>query len=375
MLLMGVTEVAKRIAIKPGDVYNRLTVVKEAGRNKQGRQLWLCKCLCGNEIKITPHRLKTGLVKSCGCYRREVLSSNNSTHGLSKSSLYRVWRMMIQRCDNPKATRYYRYGGRGISYDPSFSSFEGFLAGIPDGHKPGLELDRINNDGNYEPGNLRWSTKREQSLNRSTTRKLTDPETGEVSTIAELALKYGLPYRVLQYRVSTGIDLSTALHTPIRAKNKLPSIKRVFEMSDKETKATISKEVLDLSKELESKISIDDEGVIAIAESAFNDSLPSNLREHVEPIQRHIALFNTSLLDATGKKALPVMKEKGLKRVSGSTNVGLDTTSVNITAPTGRKADGSMKDPVVTVISRRAEHADHGSVRQGIYDAYRSLND
>lgn len=146
-------------------------------------------------------------------------------------------------------------------------------------------------------------------------------------------------------------------------------------MSDKETKATISKEVLDLSKELESKISIDDEGVIAIAESAFNDSLPSNLREHVEPIQRHIALFNTSLLDATGKKALPVMKEKGLKRVSGSTNVGLDTTSVNITAPTGRKADGSMKDPVVTVISRRAEHADHGSVRQGIYDAYRSLND
>lgn len=146
-------------------------------------------------------------------------------------------------------------------------------------------------------------------------------------------------------------------------------------MSDKETKATISKEVLDLSKELESKISIDDEGVIAIAESAFNDSLPSNLREHVEPIQRHIALFNTSLLDATGKKALPVMKEKGLKRVSGSTNVGLDTTSVNITAPTGRKADGSMKDPVVTVISRRAEHADHGSVRTAIYDAYRSLND
>jgi hypothetical protein len=146
-------------------------------------------------------------------------------------------------------------------------------------------------------------------------------------------------------------------------------------MSDKETKSIISPEVAALSKELESKISIDDEGVVAISETAFNDSLPANLREHVEPIQRHTALFSTSLLDAVGRKALPVMKEKGLKRVSGSTSVGLDTTSVNITSPTGRKADGSMKDPVVTVISRRAEHADHGAVRQSIYDSYRSLND
>lgn len=146
-------------------------------------------------------------------------------------------------------------------------------------------------------------------------------------------------------------------------------------MSDKEIKNVISAEVVTLSKSLEDHISIDDEGVIAISENAFEDSLPSNLREHVEPIQRHTALFNTALLDATGRKALPVMKEKGLKRVSGSTRVGLDTTSVNITAPTGRKADGAMKDPVVTVISRRAEHADHGAVRQVIYDSYRSLND
>ncbi len=145
-------------------------------------------------------------------------------------------------------------------------------------------------------------------------------------------------------------------------------------MSDKK-EVILSPEVVDLSKELESKISIDDEGVIAISETAFNDSLPANLRDHVEPIQKHIALFNTSLLDATGRKALPVMKEKGLKRVSGSTAVGMDTTSINITAPTGRKPDGAMKDPVVTVISRRAEHADHGSVRSNIYDAYRALND
>lgn len=146
-------------------------------------------------------------------------------------------------------------------------------------------------------------------------------------------------------------------------------------MSDKEIKAVISEEITKLSKSLEDQISIDDEGVIAIGENAFNDSLPENLREHLEPIQRHTALFNTALLDATGRKALPVMKEKGLKRVSGSTRVGLDTTSVNITAPSGRKADGSMKDPVVTVISRRVEHADHGAVRQSIYDSYRSLND
>lgn len=146
-------------------------------------------------------------------------------------------------------------------------------------------------------------------------------------------------------------------------------------MSTKEIKPTISPEVEAMSKNLDSQISIDDEGVVSINEDAFMESTPVNLREHVEPLQRHTALFNTSLLHAVGQKAMPVMKEKGLKRVSGSTRVGLDTTSVNITAPTSRKADGSMKDPIVTVIGRRYEHADHGAVRQTVYDAYSALND
>lgn len=146
-------------------------------------------------------------------------------------------------------------------------------------------------------------------------------------------------------------------------------------MSDKENKATISKEVEDRATELLSKISMDDEGSVIYAADTFDSTCDKEVLKHVAPVQKELSLFGTALLHATGKAALPVMKEKGIKRASGSVQVGLDTVSVNITAPTGRKADGSMKDPVVTVISRRAEHADHGTVRQGIYDAYRALND
>ncbi|WNT47156.1 hypothetical protein SPLA10_PHROGS00095 [Salmonella phage SPLA10] len=142
----------------------------------------------------------------------------------------------------------------------------------------------------------------------------------------------------------------------------------------KETK-TVSAEITELSALLENRIAIDDEGVLTVEAGAFDDNTPAEIKEHVVPVQEHIAKFNTALLHAASGKALPVMKEKGIKRVSGSVAVGKETTSVNITAPTGRKADGSMKDPVVTVISRRVEHADHATVRQAIYDQYRALAD
>lgn len=140
-------------------------------------------------------------------------------------------------------------------------------------------------------------------------------------------------------------------------------------------KKELSQETIDLANVLIEKISIDDEGVMTVPDSAFEESIEDDLREYVERVDRSRARFNTALTKAAGEKALPVMKEKGLKRVSGSAKVGLGSTSINITAPNGRRADGSMKDPIVTAISRQYEHPDHSRVRSDISAAWKALND
>jgi hypothetical protein len=99
---------------------------------------------------------------------------------------------MKSRCSNPNVDCFDRYGGRGIKFDPSFVTFEGFLLGIPDGYQEGLELDRIDNDGDYVPGNLRWATRREQVENSSTCGNVTDPQSGELMTYPQLAERNGL---------------------------------------------------------------------------------------------------------------------------------------------------------------------------------------
>lgn len=142
----------------------------------------------------------------------------------------------------------------------------------------------------------------------------------------------------------------------------------------KEVKS-IGADITTLSTKLADKITIDDEGLLTETEVLFDATHSEDDVNTVKRAQQLTSTFNTALLHAASGKALPVMKEKGIKRVSGAFKVGDETTSINITAPTGRKADGSMKDPVVTVISRRVEHADHGAVRQAIYDQYRTLAD
>lgn len=126
---------------------------------------WVCKCDCGNERIVARGSLRSGLTKSCGCLRVR--------HGLTIESnkrkpTYAAWQSAKQRCTNPKHPGYHNYGGRGI--EMRFESIEALVADIGENPVPGvLTLDRINNDGHYEAGNVRWADRKTQTHNRRST--------------------------------------------------------------------------------------------------------------------------------------------------------------------------------------------------------------
>jgi len=169
----------KRI-IAPGTVFTRLTVVEPVGRYypplRRKRTsyvpMYSCRCECGVTRVVRYDRLVSGLTKSCGCYQREtvrVQGKKNRTHGEShESTEYRTWQGMKLRCTQSPASEHWKYyAGRGITVcDEWKKSFPAFLAHIGRRPSPAHSLDRINNDGNYEPGNVRWATLHEQHINK-----------------------------------------------------------------------------------------------------------------------------------------------------------------------------------------------------------------
>lgn len=155
-----------------GVCFGRLTVIAKVPN--AGRSRFLCKCSCGNEKTVRMDHLKRGIVLSCGCYQSEKQSQATRTHGMSKTRIYRIWKDMRRRCDSPCVSEYPLYGGRGISVCEEWQKFELFYEwAMASGYRDDLSIDRKNNDGNYEPTNCKWSTQKEQALNRSTNAMLT----------------------------------------------------------------------------------------------------------------------------------------------------------------------------------------------------------
>ena len=153
-----------------GRVFNRLSVLSYAGytRVPSGRKqhFWLCECECGNVKHINSGALSAGITKSCGCRRSAVSKAKATKHGAYGTPTHNTWRGMKQRCFNAMHRAFEYYGGRGISVcDRWNDSFDSFLSDM--GERPdGMSLDRINNDGNYEPDNCRWATPKQQANNR-----------------------------------------------------------------------------------------------------------------------------------------------------------------------------------------------------------------
>jgi hypothetical protein len=147
-----------------GKRFGRLLVTEFAGRGKQGKALWQCQCDCGNVVIIRAQALSAGRSGSCGCLRRDVSRNRyQTTHGMTKTAEYRVYLSAKYRCENPRDHAYRNYGARGIQF--LFTSFGQFYAELGP-RPPGLSLDRIENDGHYEPANVRWATRTEQNRNQ-----------------------------------------------------------------------------------------------------------------------------------------------------------------------------------------------------------------
>lgn len=152
--------------IKIGDVFGKLTVVEYVGKDEEYRNLYLCKCDCGNEKIVTDNKLLSKNTKSCGCLKIEKLEK----HGLSKTKIYQVWQQIISRCYTETCNNYSKYGAKGILVcDEWKSKTDGFINfynwAINNGYYEGLTIDRIDTYGNYEPKNCRWATYEEQNTN------------------------------------------------------------------------------------------------------------------------------------------------------------------------------------------------------------------
>lgn len=205
----GLVETSTKF-VSPGDKFGQLFVMAVGQIAGTYKYFSVCQCSCGSSAKkIRSDRLVSGEAKSCGCLHKKKIT----THGLTKNIHYSRWRQMHRRCYNPKDSAYKSYGGRGITVCEAWHDVSVFVAQLPDGHWVGAEIDRINNDGNYEPGNVRWATPKQNSGNRRSARLLTFD--GRTQSQREWAKEMGLPDQTIHHRLtSLGWSVDRALSEP-----------------------------------------------------------------------------------------------------------------------------------------------------------------
>lgn len=188
----------------------------------QNRTKWLCRCDCGKAWQVRPRSVNAGTTRSCGCGVSLI------KHGEAKNPtfIYRIWGGMISRCTNPKHPAYANYGGRGITVCDRWrygagglTGYEHFRADVGPRPSRSHSLDRRDNDGNYEPTNIRWATNREQSRNQRCT-TLVDWN-GEKRLFIELCEEAGITTQTVRSRLKRGWPIEAAISTPPGRRGKV----------------------------------------------------------------------------------------------------------------------------------------------------------
>lgn len=237
-----------------GKKFGRLTVVgkKYVPKNGRNRIYWECECECGGKVDARVDSLTTGLVRSCGCLKKEQDRINltaNHSHKMSGKRLYRIWVGMKGRCHNPRNPSYGRYGARGIVVCEEWkNSFEAFqMWAFNNGYSDDKTIERIDNNGPYSPENCRWATNKEQSRNRRSNIKVLYQ--GKHITLMELSEATGIPYGTIAGRYERG-DRGKRLvrsigedylrvrgsrqHLSKLTENDVISIKRLLQLGEKQ---------------------------------------------------------------------------------------------------------------------------------------------
>lgn len=200
-----------------GQKFGRLTVLELDTNSKEKAAKWICKCECGAIISTRGSSLRSGHTKSCGCFHLEDLIARKirATHGKEGTRIYRIWQGVKNRCLNQNEPAYKKYGGRGITVCEEWkNNFQAFYNwAMESGYQDNLTIDRINNDGNYEPSNCRWTTAKIQANNRRSNRIV--EYNGENITLSELSEKTGVPYGRIAHRLYRGWSVEEAVEKAV----------------------------------------------------------------------------------------------------------------------------------------------------------------
>lgn len=207
-----------------GRRFGRLVVNEFAGieyfKNSKGASKWLCECDCGNTTTVSGNALKSGRQVSCGCYNKEI----HTKHNKSYDRLYNIYRNMIHRCYNPIDKRYYTHGARGITVcdewqlDKNHTGMKNFYKwAFNNGYQEDLTIDRIDNNGNYEPLNCRWADYFVQGNNKRNNHMITYNE--KTQSLAQWSRECGIGSGTISNRIKSNWSIEKALNTPVK-KNK-----------------------------------------------------------------------------------------------------------------------------------------------------------